>query len=233
MGDIGKRAAVDKGGVVFQGLHQIGLERFAQQHCHRAVGIEVAGADWLLLAGVADHDIAQALFQVLHARGQAEDGHDFGGHHNVKTVLARVAVAGAAQRDGDVPQRAVVHVHDALPGDAAHVDSQGIAVVDVVIDQRGQQIVSQADGVEIAGEVQIDVFHGHDLGHTAAGRAALHAEHRAQAGLAQANNGFFADAVERDVLGFDVPGDKSRIPRLFVSTVTTSKRKKTETLLIP
>ena len=32
-------------------------------------------------------------------------------------------------------------------------------------------------------------------------------------------------AVERDVLGFDVPGDKSRIPRLFVSTVTTSKRK--------
>ena len=45
--------------------------------------------------------------------------------------------------------------------------------------------------------MQVDVFHGHHLRHAAAGRAALHAKHRAQTGLAQANNGFLTDAVER------------------------------------
>ena len=69
-------------------------------------------------------------------------------------------------------------------------------MVDVVVDQRGQEVVSQADGIEVAGEMQIDVFHGHHLRHAAAGRAALHAKYRAQAGLAQANNGFLADTVQ-------------------------------------
>ena len=141
MRDIGKRAAVDEGRVVFQGLYQVGLERFAQQHRHGAMGLEIACADGLLIAGIADHDIAQALFQVLHAGSQTEDGHDFRGHHNVKTVLARIAIARPAQGHGDVAQRTIVHVHDALPGDAAHIDTQGIAVVDVVVDQRRQQVV--------------------------------------------------------------------------------------------
>ena len=108
-----------------------------------------------------------------------------------------ITVAGTAQPDGDVAQRAVVHVHDALPGDAAHVEAELVAVVDVVVDQRREQVVREPDGAEIAGEMQVDVFHRHDLRVTAAGRAALHAEHRSQARLAQANHRFLADLVER------------------------------------
>ena len=62
VGDIGKRAAVDEGRVVFQRLHQVGLERFAQQHRHGAMGVQIAGAHRLLGRGVANHDIAQAFF---------------------------------------------------------------------------------------------------------------------------------------------------------------------------
>ena len=64
---------------------------------------------------------------------------------------------------------------------------QGVAVVDVVVEHGRQEVVGQLDGVEIAGEMEVDVLHGHDLGVAAAGRPALHAEARAQRGLAQAD----------------------------------------------
>jgi hypothetical protein len=54
--------------------------------------------------------------------------------------------------------------------------------------RRRQQVVRQRNGVEVAGEVQVDVLHRHHLRVAAAGRAALHAEHRAQRGLAQADD---------------------------------------------
>jgi len=51
-------------------------------------------------------------------------------------------------------------------------------VVNVVVQHGGQQVVRQRDGAEVAGEVQIDVFHGHHLRHAAACGTALHAKHR-------------------------------------------------------
>ncbi len=41
-------------------------------------------------------------------------------------------------------QRAVVHVHDAAPGDAAAVDAELVAPVDVVVDQGREQVVRRA-----------------------------------------------------------------------------------------
>ena len=42
MRDIGKRAAMHEGRVVFQRLHQVRLHRVLQQHRHRAIGLDVA-----------------------------------------------------------------------------------------------------------------------------------------------------------------------------------------------
>jgi hypothetical protein len=67
----------------------------------------------------------------------------------------------------------------------------------VVVDQRGQQIVGGADGMEIAGEVEVDVLHGHDLGVAAAGSAAFDAEAGPKARLADANDGLLAELIER------------------------------------
>ena len=66
----------------------------------------------------------------------------------------------------------------------------------MVIQHGGEQVVGCADGVKIAGEVQVDVFHGDDLGVAAACRAAFDAEHRPERGLAHGNDGLLADAVE-------------------------------------
>ena len=67
----------------------------------------------------------------------------------------------------------------------------------MVIDRRREQIVGKSDRVEVAGKMQVDVFHWYHLRITSAGGAALHAEHRSQARLAQTNHGFLADLVQR------------------------------------
>ena len=75
--------------------------------------------------------------------GEAENRHHLGGDDDVEAILARKAVRCAAKRDGDVAQSAVVHVDHALPGDAPDVDLQLIAMMDMVVDHRREQVVGQ------------------------------------------------------------------------------------------
>src|SRR5699024_9171049 len=162
--------------------HQVGLERVLEQHRHGAVRLEVPRRDGMALPGFRDDDIAQSALQVGEVAGQAEDGHDLGGDGDVEPVFSDGAVA-LVQGDDDVAQGAVIHVHDAAPTDLHGVDVQGVAPFDVVVDQGREQIIGQADGVHVASEMQVQIFHGDDLRVPAAGRAALHAEDRTQAGL--------------------------------------------------
>src|SRR5690606_42016911 len=71
------------------------------------------------------------------------------------------------------------------PHDAARIQSQLVAVVNVVVDQSRQQVVGGADGVDVAGEVQVDLVGGDDAGAPAAGGAALDAKHRPHGRLPQ------------------------------------------------
>ena len=68
--------------------------------------------------------------------------------------------------------------------------------MDVVVDQRGEQVVGDADGVKVAGEVKIDVRHRHHLREAAARRASLHAEYGTERRLAQADRRFLPDPVQ-------------------------------------
>ena len=122
---------------------------------------------------------------------------------SLATVISKPSSRGtpwiaAAEAVDDMPELAVVHVHRALPGDLLGVYAERVALLDVVIQHRGEQVVRGAYGVEVAGEVQVYVLHGHDLGVAAAGRAALDAEDGAERGLAQRGHGalaYFPQAV--------------------------------------
>ena len=83
--------------------------------------------------------------------------------------------------DDDFAQRAIVHVERAPPGDAAQIDAERIAPIDVIVDHRRKQIVRRGDRVEIAGEMQIDRIHRHDLCVTAPGGPALQRRNMDQA----------------------------------------------------
>ena len=197
MCDVGEGAAVDKGGVVLEGLDEVGRDGVLEQGRHGTLSLEVMGRDGLAVVGVGDHDAAQALLEVHEVGREAEDGHDLGGHGDVETVLARHAVGDAAEAVDDLAQLAVVHVHRTLPYDAARVDAQLVALLDVVVEHGREQVVGVLDGVEVAREVQVDVFHRDDLGIAAAGRTALDAEDRAEGRLAQGQHRLFAQQVHR------------------------------------
>ena len=195
VGNVGKGAAVDDGGVVFQRLNEVRVQRILQQGGHGTGGADLARRDGLAVVGVGADDLGQPLLQVGDAGGQAEDGHDLAGDGDIKAVFTRGAVDLAAQAVHDEAELAVVHVHAALPGDAAGVDVQRVALLDAVVDHGGQQVVGRADGVEVAGEVEVDVLHRDHLCIAAASCAALDAEHGAERRLTQAEHGLFAQRV--------------------------------------
>ena len=128
---------------------------------------------------------------------QAEDRHDFRSDRDVEAIFAREAIGHAAERADDRAQGPVVHVEAAPPADTPRVDRRFAAPIDVVVDHRSEQVVGGADRVQVAGKVQVDVLHRHDLGIAAAGGAALDAEARPEARLAQAQDRLLADMVER------------------------------------
>ncbi len=146
---------------------------------------------------LSDHDIAKALFQIGKRYRKTQNGHDLGGDNDVKAVLARITVGRAAQAADDRAQRPIVHVHDTPPGDASHIDTQLVAMVNMVVDHCRQQIVGQRDRVEVAGEVQVDVLHRNNLGVTAACGAALDAKHGSQRRFTQGDDSPLADSIQR------------------------------------
>ena len=68
--------------------------------------------------------------------------------------------------------------------------------MNMIVHHGCQQIVGRADGVEISGEMQVDVLHGHHLGIAAAGGAALDAEHRPQGGLPERYHHIFSNLFQ-------------------------------------
>ena len=196
MRDVGERAAMNEGRVVFQRLYQVRLQRLRQQHRHRAVGLDVAAVDRRAVAPIGDDDVAKTLLKIFKIGRKAQDGHDLGRHGDVEAGLAREAVRYAAKACHDIAERAVVHVDDAAPGHAALVDFQLIAPIDVVVDHRRQQIVRRGDGMEVAGEMEIHLLHRNDLSISATGGTALHAETGAERRLANTDRGLLADRVQ-------------------------------------
>ena len=185
VGDIGEGTAVDKRGRTLERLHQIGLERILEQCGHGTLGLKVAGTDGLAGKAIADDNLAQAFLEVADARRQAQNCHDLGGDGDIEAVLARHALGLTANAVDDVAQLTVVHIDDALPSDALNVNTELIALLDVVVEHGGQQVVGSTDGMEVTGKVQVDILHGDDLSPAAAGGTALNAKDGAERRLAQ------------------------------------------------
>ena len=73
-------------------------------------------------------------------------------------------------------QSPIIDVQNPGPGDGALVDVELIAVVQVVVDHRRQEVVGGGDGVEVAGQVQVHPLGRQDAGTPGAAGSALDAE---------------------------------------------------------
>src|SRR4029079_16087378 len=124
---------------------------------HRARGRKVRGGDRLLVPGLPDLDLAETALEVGEIGGKAKDGHDLARHGDVETGFAWEAIGGTAERGDDRAQRAVVHVDGTAPTYAADVDVELVAPIDMVVDHGREQVIGGADGMEVAGEMEVDV----------------------------------------------------------------------------
>ena len=193
MRNVGKRAAVDQHRGVFEGLHEVRLDRFLHDHGRGPVNMEVLDGNRLAFICVGHDAAADPFLEILQIVRQAEDGHDFGGNGNDKVVFPLHAVGPLLLTDCDIPQGAVVHIQAALPDDLFRVDVQRVALVHGVVQHGSDKVVAGGDGMHVTGEVQVDLFHRNNLGIAAAGRAALEAENRAQGWFTQACHDILVD----------------------------------------
>ena len=186
VGDVSERAAVDEGGGAAQGLHQVGVDGVFEEGGEGALGVDVTGGDGFPIVGLGDHHAADAVRQVGQVGGEAEDRHDFAGGGDGEPGFGRHPVGFAAQAGDHVP---VIDVDAPLPRDPARVDAELVTLVDVVVDHGRQGVVGGGDCVEVPGKVQVDVFHGDDLGVAAAGGAAFDAHDWAEGGFPDGYDG--------------------------------------------
>src|SRR2546422_7103682 len=110
--------------------------------------------------------------------------------------LARRAGVQAPEPHDDVAQGAVVHVDGAGPGDATRVETQRVAVMEMRVQHGRQQVVRARDGVEVAREMQVDVFHRDDLGVAAPRSSPFYAEDRPKRRLPDAKRGVLPDLAQ-------------------------------------
>ena len=192
VGDVGEGAAVDEGGDAFDGLDEIGEEGVAEEGEESAGNAEGLGEDGGAVGGEADDDAVEHGAEVVEGFGETERGHDFRGCGDVEACGALVW---AGVVGDDAAERAVVDVEDPFPEDAVWGEGGG-AVLDGVVEDGGEEIVGGGDGVEVAGEVEVDGLGGLDGAAAAAGGAAFAAEDGAHAGLAEGESDRVADGFE-------------------------------------
>src|SRR5215471_2907929 len=102
MRNIREGTTMNEGRRAFQGLHEIGRNRFLEQRGHRAMRFKVARAHRLAVARVADNDVAETFLEVVKVSGETEDRHNLGSNGDVEPSFARIAVGNAAQRADDL-----------------------------------------------------------------------------------------------------------------------------------
>ena len=178
MSDVREGTPVDERRISFKRLGDVGQEGLAQQQRHRPSPTDVTCFDRVAFGGGSNNDVSQSLAQVGVILGQHENGHHFAGGRDVETIFANVAVRRAAHSNHDVPQRTIVHVDDPWPRNSSRVEFGLVAVLDVVVDEGRQQVVSGGYGMQVPGQVQIDVFHGQHLRMATARCTTFDAEHR-------------------------------------------------------
>ena len=96
MGDIGKGAAVNKGEIAFESLHEIRLHGFQKQSHQSAGCTQVFAGVGRTVALNTDNQTVNARAQIIEIVSQTQHSHQFTGNRDIKTGLGRNAVSRTA-----------------------------------------------------------------------------------------------------------------------------------------
>ena len=87
VGNVGKRTAVHKGRSAFGGLHEVRVEGIFQQHRDSTSHAHVFHIERLVVGSEAKQNVFDASLQILDARSQTHDSHNFRCRGDVETRL--------------------------------------------------------------------------------------------------------------------------------------------------
>ena len=208
-GDVGEGAGVDQHGLMLHGVAHGGVDAVAHPGGHGAGHFQVLGGHGVALAVVGHNDLTNALPQVLQVLGHGQDCHQLAAHGNAELGLHQIAVLIAADTDEDVPQALGAEVQNPAHLYPLRVDVQtlqaplGQLLVVVValmlhtgVESHHSQVVGVHDVVDVAGEAQGELGHGHQQGVAAAGRSTLDVHGGAAGRLTQAAAHILADLAQ-------------------------------------
>ena len=196
VGDVGERAAMHESRGIFCCLHQVRQKGVFQQYGDRSSNPQVIDCERLIVVCISQQDITDAAFQVFQIGRQTKDSHHFGSRRDVESCLCRNTVCRTSQAGYDIAQATVVYVEHAFPFDLFQPFAGVACLIDIIIQQRCDHVVGRCNRVEIAGEMQVDVFHRQYLCVSASGCSALHSETRTQRGFTQGGDCFFTYLVQ-------------------------------------
>ena len=188
LGDVGEGSPVNEGGSVLCGLDNVRFQGILENRSHGPLNLEVSDKDRFVPVGCAHVDVGESLLELFVVPGEAEDGHDLRGGGDGKAPLPGDSVFLPPQTEDHVSQGPVVHVHDPGPTDSPGVEKGLLPPEEVVVYHRPQKVVGRADGVDISGEVEVDLLHGKNLGPPPSGRSALDPEERPHGGLSKGDS---------------------------------------------
>ena len=185
VGNVGERPAVHDGRGPFSRLDKVRQQRVVEEHHHRADGLEVGGAHGRAFRRETHDDFTEPAPEVGAAFGQCEDRHDLGCGGDDEPGFACGTIRPSAKAGDHLPERAIVHVDGARPGDLPRVDPAVVAEMEMGIEERGQQVMGGRNGVKVAIEVQVDLVERRQRRLAAASRSTLLAKHRPERRLAE------------------------------------------------
>lgn len=193
MRDVRERPAVHEGRHAFASLHQIRFQRIAQQREHRAGRLEFRRPHRHAFGGEAHDDAIEPRAQIAHRFAQAKNPHDLRRRGDVEAAATLAGFRVGVQHH--VAQRAIVHVEHALPQHLCRRESR-LFEVELIVDERREQIVRGSDRVEVAREMQVDIDGWLHRAAPAARSSALASEHRPHGWLPQRERGAPAELRE-------------------------------------
>ena len=109
-------------------------------------------------------------------------------HHTVHLI---------SKTNHDISQHPVVHIQTAFPYNLSGIDSEGISLLDMIVQHRCQQVIGGSDRMEVSGKVEIQILHGNNLGVSASGCPSFDPKAGAERRLAQRDQGLLPHLCHR------------------------------------
>ena len=182
--------------MVLGGLNEVWMDGILEQSHHRASHTKVLNGEWGVIVAHTKHNATNASIEVVDVACETQDCHNLRCRGDIEASLGRYSVDRATKSRHDKSQRAVVDVEHTTPHHLLQAYLLRAVVVEIVVEQSGNKVVSRGDGVEVASEVEVDILRRQYLGVTASSSTTLHTEARAQRRLTQSDDGTLADAIE-------------------------------------